>query len=984
MNAYRIRRCLPIALAAILAVIAAGAGSAGAASAHYGQLARFGKRAKQGDEADPTPDEYLAGQGAGAEAEESHYAIGVDPKEGDDVFVLDEPIKLKEEKLGGGERFQIKRHIRIQKFDSSTGTFLATTSTFTVTSPEVEEEEDTEAESISNIAVDPERKVFYVLVGEPRKVELLPDREARVATALYAFKTEQIGNKLVPAEHADKDGVEGLLAGPSELQAESKEAGAALIEPAGITVDPKTGEIIILAHIDERGAEKDEIGKDHFVLQRVGDEGKLGEHYIDETGFFEKEKYFGEAFPNSPVVTVSEPEPGHKQEHVLVLFEGITEIPSDFEKATEEKEPPKRLFRETVPPEDIRSIAGSGNELEAGGSLSASPEGTLYEAALINNEELDKSNNSPYVAGVSERSSVTGAMIGWSGGQTPIAQTDDDCVLEPWIDDESVYVAAGEHEDVFVLAPEYLKPGEGEGGFKPATHDAIVELGPNGSGCPPAAGSAIELEQDGRELSEAEPVATEQRLQFSTKVEQADALSAELTIENKATKEKTTVTEPLEFGLTEKVYTSRQKPVLSFTFEEPGVYVVTEKVRTDNLATPEVTATAPRTVTVDAVPKIVKQPASREVKEGESATFTAEASGTPEPKEVEWEVSVGGGGFEELHEGDGVKVHGEQAGANWMSSLTLEKTTVSESGNMYRAVFKNKIGNYKYKAATEPATLTVKSASGGKAPVVEHQPVSKEITEGETAAFSATASGSPKPSVRWEEKVGAGEFTPIVGATSETLTIEKATVSQSGREFRAKFTNEFESKDHEVDSDAATLTVKAKAPPPGPSNVATTTTGVSPPPPQIEVKGETVVHDPEAKIADTSLTVAPSGALALEVTCPAKEQSCSGTVTLRTVDAVSASAHKHKAAPLMLASGSFTVAGGKVEAITLHLSGKARTLLEHAHVLRAHATIIAHDPAGVTRTTVTTVTLRPARPKAKRSLAGLRAYPFEDPTWSGM
>jgi hypothetical protein len=280
MNAYRIRRRLPVALAAILAilaVIAAGAGSAAAASAHFGQLTRFGKRAKQGDEADPTPDEYLAGQGGDAEAEESHYAIGVDPKEGDDVFVLDEPIKSKEEKLEGGERFQIKRHIRIQKFDSSTGTFLATTSTFTVTSPEVEEEEDTEAESISNIAVDPEREVFYVLVGEPRKIELLPDQEARVATALYAFKTKQEGNKLVPAEHADKDGVEGLLAGPSELRAESTEAGAALIEPAGITVDPKTGEIIILAHIDEHGAEKDEIGKDHFVLQRVSDEGKLGE-----------------------------------------------------------------------------------------------------------------------------------------------------------------------------------------------------------------------------------------------------------------------------------------------------------------------------------------------------------------------------------------------------------------------------------------------------------------------------------------------------------------------------------------------------------------------------------------------------------------------------------------------------------------------------------------------------------------------------------
>jgi PKD repeat protein len=123
-----------------------------------------------------------------------------------------------------------------------------------------------------------------------------------------------------------------------------------------------------------------------------------------------------------------------------------------------------------------------------------------------------------------------------------------------------------------------------------------------------------------------------------------------------------------------------------------------------------------------------------------------------------------------------------------------------------------------------------------------------------------------------------------------------------------------------------------------------------PPPPPV----------PDAELAGTALAVSSSGAVGVKVSCPVGE-TCAGTVTLRTLSAVSARSARHKktkAAIMTLATGSFTVSGGQVGTVTLHLSAKARALLARAHVLRVRATITAHDPAGATHSTQTIVTLR--------------------------
>ena len=120
---------------------------------------------------------------------------------------------------------------------------------------------------------------------------------------------------------------------------------------------------------------------------------------------------------------------------------------------------------------------------------------------------------------------------------------------------------------------------------------------------------------------------------------------------------------------------------------------------------------------------------------------------------------------------------------------------------------------------------------------------------------------------------------------------------------------------------------------------------------------------PDTQLVGTSLQVGPFGAVTVKISCPSNESECSGSVTLRTLNAVIASAKhgaRQKPSVLTLSAGSFTVAGGQVRAVTLHLSKSARVLLARTRTLRARATLVAHDLQGASHTTRTTVTLHVA------------------------
>ncbi len=182
-------------------------------------------------------------------------------------------------------------------------------------------------------------------------------------------------------------------------------------------------------------------------------------------------------------------------------------------------------------------------------------------------------------------------------------------------------------------------------------------------------------------------------------------------------------------------------------------------------------------------PKVIKQPLSTTVEEGQSAAFEATASGSPTPT-VQWEVSTNAGATWSPVEGGSA------------DQLTVSDATTSQSGDEYRAVFKNTAGE----ATSKAATLTVHEA-----PAVTEQPIGVTVEEGQGAAFEAAAAGVPTPTVQWERSTNAGStWTNVTGATSDRLTVASAKTSESGQEYRATFKNVA----GKATSEAALLTVR--------------------------------------------------------------------------------------------------------------------------------------------------------------------------------
>jgi hypothetical protein len=135
------------------------------------------------------------------------------------------------------------------------------------------------------------------------------------------------------------------------------------------------------------------------------------------------------------------------------------------------------------------------------------------------------------------------------------------------------------------------------------------------------------------------------------------------------------------------------------------------------------------------------------------------------------------------------------------------------------------------------------------------------------------------------------------------------------------------------------------------------------------LQGPIAPLSPDAELTSATLAAGPAGTVNVSVSCPVTEIRCEGTVTLRTLTAVrAATGHRRnlRAAFLTLATGAFTVVGGRVATVRLHLSARARALLARNHVLRARATIVAHDPAGVRHVAHTIVTIRAVRVTHRR------------------
>lgn len=172
-------------------------------------------------------------------------------------------------------------------------------------------------------------------------------------------------------------------------------------------------------------------------------------------------------------------------------------------------------------------------------------------------------------------------------------------------------------------------------------------------------------------------------------------------------------------------------------------------------------------------PTISTQPASTTVTEGQTATFSVVAKGTPSPK-YQWMKN-------------GTIISGATS-----ASYTTPATKADDNNSKYKVVVSNVAGS---KTSNE-AILTVKPAI--VLPSIKTQPVSQNVLAGQTATFSVVATGTPSPTYQWMKNGVA-----ISGATSPTYTTPSTVAGDNG----AKFTVTVKNDGGSITSSAAILTV---------------------------------------------------------------------------------------------------------------------------------------------------------------------------------
>ncbi len=840
---------LPPVLAGLL-MLAAVMSTQASAAGSYGELLRFngvGTGATKGHKFD---------------LEEEVHSFGVDPSDDNSIFVGDEKSEASE------ETFRLQKYTSAGAFQGEAvlkpgGTHLPTGVSY--------------VEDLDGVAVDPANEIVYLLVTYARSNNDAIDFSKEVAGAIYAFSTKPNGShELVPAKDANQ--TTGLLTSIEALKANSETQGQALLEPSGITVDPKTHEAMVLGEVDKGSSE----GM-HVALDRVSEAGALISTYVDP------ERFEGSKEPDSPVVS----------QNGTVFFEDddeVEQIPASFAaapKAIYHIEEPESLV-EGLFREELIEFGENAEESRFGGGLAIISEGGAGEGRLIADAEVHEVSEAGvfgllsytalalhYTEEAGEKVKV--AEIGWTGGQPGEEGTAGSCAIG--FRESYPQVAGATGNQTFVLSP-----ASGE----------VIEFGPTGEHCATAkaATSGLEATIHGTKVTD---VNTTTPVVMSAKIVGANVLSVEWEFES-GTKETTSTQSgsPLEVEQT-------QIAEVAHKFTVAGKVTVKAVIHTDDLETPTIAVSTTLTVEPPSGGPVVKtQPTNQVAVEGESATYKAAASGEPTPT-VQWEQSID-------HGTTWTDVGAGTSGGT-TDTLTVTSTTISESENEYRATFTNVVST----AQTSVATLTVETKKAHEEKVAAE----KKKAEEEAAAAAAKKKAEEEATAAAAAKKKAEEEATAAAAAKKTAEEEAAAAAA------AKKKAEEEAAQHQV------LPFKEGS--------------------------------PTATVAGTSLTVSASGAVTVKVSCAAGVKTCTGTVTLRTLGAVKASASslaaQAKASVLTLATGSFTVSGGQAKAITLHLSAKARQLLAHSHSLRSRATIVAHNTEGASQTTTATVTLRAAKKK---------------------
>ena len=236
----------------------------------------------------------------------------------------------------------------------------------------------------------------------------------------------------------------------------------------------------------------------------------------------------------------------------------------------------------------------------------------------------------------------------------------------------------------------------------------------------------------------------------------------------------------------------------------------------------------PLPIALPAAPAITTQPQDATVTAGQTATatFTIAATGNPAPA-CRWQISTDAGAtWNDLD--DDATYSGVSA-----TTLTITGATAAMNGYQYHCLAENSLDT----ATSDPATLTVNSQPNNLAQL----PAAQTIAEGDNITYTATASGNPAPTYRWQISTDAGATWNDLpddanaanaanaaggadatdgadgddndanniysGATTDTLTITGATAAMNGNQYRYIASNGIGAPDG-VPSNATTLTVE--------------------------------------------------------------------------------------------------------------------------------------------------------------------------------
>lgn len=149
-------------------------------------------------------------------------------------------------------------------------------------------------------------------------------------------------------------------------------------------------------------------------------------------------------------------------------------------------------------------------------------------------------------------------------------------------------------------------------------------------------------------------------------------------------------------------------------------------------------------------------------------------------------------------------VTGVSFGSTAASSFTVNSTTsITATSPAGTGTVNVRVANAGGTSATGAANQFVYAAAA-VAPAITGNPSSATVTAGATASFTASASGTPTPTVQWEvSSDNGGSFSNVSSATSTTLSFAAA-AGDNGKQYRAVFTNSAGT----ATTTAATLTVQ--------------------------------------------------------------------------------------------------------------------------------------------------------------------------------